>query len=148
MPSRIEGKVAQILTARELVINKGTVDGVEVGMRFAVLNSRGVDIKDPDTGEALGSVEIEKAIVKVVRVSDRLAVARTFRTYRIPGGSFYLGSTKVLEQMMRPPRTEIETLQTDERRLKDELDESGSYIKKGDPVVQVIGDEFDQDDSQ
>ncbi|WP_371781726.1 hypothetical protein [Streptosporangium subroseum] len=142
MSSRIEGKVAQILTKRELVINKGEVDGVELGMRFAILNTRGTDIRDPETGEMLGSVEIEKAVVKVVRVSERLSVARTFRTYRVAGGSLYANGT--FDQLLRPPRTEIESLQTDERRLKDELDESESYVKLGDPAVQVIGDEYDE----
>jgi len=35
---------------------------------------------------------------------------------------------------------------TDESRLKDELDESESYVKVGDPAMQVVGDEFDDKD--
>ena len=86
MADRIGSRVAQILTARELVINRGTVEGVAVGMRFAVLNRRGTDIRDPDTGDVLGSVELEKVLVKVVRVDEHLAVARTFRTFTVAGG--------------------------------------------------------------
>lgn len=143
MADRIEGRVAQILTARELVINKGKEDGVQVGMRFAVLNRRGADIKDPDTGESLGSVELEKVLVKVVRAADHLAVARTFRTYKVGGGALWAVTAGMSSA---PPRDVVETFDTDERRLKDELDEKESYVKIGDPVVQVTGDEFDESD--
>jgi hypothetical protein len=143
MTSRIEGRVAQILTARELVINRGLAEGVTVGMRFAVLNRRGADIKDPETGHVLGSIELDKVLVKVVRVDDHLAVARTFRTYQTGGGGLWAFATLQGE----PRRTVYETLKTDEQRLKDELDEKESYVKIGDPVVQVVGDEYD-DDSQ
>jgi hypothetical protein len=141
MTDRIEGRVAQILTARELVINRGSAEGVGVGMRFAVLNRHGTDIKDPDTGEVIGSIEIEKVLVKVVRVDEHLSVARTFRTYSVGGGGLWALSAL----QGSPPRTVYETLRTDERRLKDELDEKESYVKIGDPVVQVIGEEFDED---
>jgi hypothetical protein len=114
MTDRIEGRVAQILTARELVINRGSAEGVEVGMRFAVLNRRGTDIKDPDTGEPLGSVEIEKVLVKVVRVDEHLSVTRTFRTYRVGGSALWA----LAALQGSPPQTVYETLKTDERRLK------------------------------
>lgn len=139
MPDRIEGRVAQILTARELVINRGEADGVQVGMRFAVLNRRGADIKDPDTGESLGSVELDKVLVKVVRIAEHLAVARTFRTYKVGGGALWAITAGMSST---PPREVVETFNTDERRLKDELDEKESFVKIGDPIVQVIGDEF------
>lgn len=80
---RIRGKVAAILSARELILNVGSRDGVEIGMRFAILNSQGVNITDPDTGDTLGSVEVPKTVVKVVRIGgDHLSIARTFRTVR------------------------------------------------------------------
>lgn len=144
MPDRIEGQVAQILTLRELVINRGQQHGVEVGMRFAVLNRRGSDITDPETHEVLGSVEIEKVLVKVVRVDERLSVARTFRTYNVAGGAMWPALSAI---SVSPPRREVETFATDEKRMKDELDEKDSSIKIGDPVVQIIGDEFDDTDA-
>jgi len=68
MGERIRGKVAAILTQRELALNVGEEEGVEVGMRFAILNSKGVDVTDPDTGKVLGDVPVAKTIVKVVRI--------------------------------------------------------------------------------
>lgn len=134
MNQRVEGSVAQILNTRELVINRGSNDGVEVGMRFAVLNRKGVEIRDPETGESLGSVEVEKVVVKIVRVEARVSVGRTFKQFRTGG----LG----IPDLLGPRRTVVETLKTTETTYKEELDEADSFIKIGDPVVEVRGDEF------
>ena len=89
----------------------------------------------------MGSIELDKVLVKVVRVDEHLAVARTFRTYRVGGGGLWAFTAL----QGSPPRTVYETLKTDERRLKDELDEKESYVKIGDAVVQVIGEEYDDE---
>ena len=138
MPDRIEAKVARILTSRDLVLNKGAGDGVAPGMRFAILNRKGADVVDPDTGETLGSVELPKTFVKVVQVQHRVSVARTFRTWHKAGGSLW----SLTSSMSSPPTVTVETLKTDESRAADELDESESYVKIGDAAVQVVGDEF------
>jgi hypothetical protein len=135
---RIKGKVAGVLTRRELVINRGAEDGVEVGMRFAVLNSRGIDVRDPDTGETLGSAEVVKTVVKIVRIEgDHLSVGRTFRT--VAGSPGILSTASLLGGT--PAR--IETLELGTAPLKEELSPEASYVKVGDPVVQTRGDEYD-----
>lgn len=138
MAERLTAKVAKILTGQEVVLSKGSEDGVEVGMRFAILNRKGAEIKDPDTGEVLGSVELEKTLVKVVRLHSRLCVARTFRQVRTSGGLF--GASTQIALMFAAPRRENEPLLTDERTLREELNES--YVRIGDVAVQVVGDEF------
>jgi hypothetical protein len=92
--NRIEGQVAQILTSQQLVINRGESDGVEVGMRFAILTPKGADVKDPNTGEILGSIEVAKTFVKIIGAKDRLSVGRTFRKTMTPGG--------VIHQQLNP----------------------------------------------
>jgi hypothetical protein len=72
----IEGYVARIVTDDELIINKGSADGVNVNMIFSVLDPRTQDIRDPITGENLGSIERHKAQVRVTRISDRISMAR------------------------------------------------------------------------
>ncbi|XVS65781.1 hypothetical protein ACQPYE_06900 [Actinosynnema sp. CA-299493] len=136
MADKIEGKVAKILTPRELVINRGSNHGVDVGMQFAVLNPLGVDVKDPDTGEILGSIEVPKVIVKVVRVSPTLSVAGTFRKFRT-GGS--LGLTALAGMV---GHEYVEDLKTDSRMYKEELNPKDSYVHIGDPVIETTGDEF------
>ena len=136
---RKRGKVAAILTRRELVLNLGSADGVVIGMKFVVLNRQGIDVRDPDTGKVLGSVEVPKTVVKVVRVDgEHLSVARTFRTIRgnagVLAGIAAFGGT--------PDRTE--TLDIAEgSSLKAELSAEESYIKPGDVALETRGDEYD-----
>jgi hypothetical protein len=135
----IRGKVARILNSRELAINVGSKDGVVVGMHFDVLDPKGEDIKDPDTGEILGSLERPKVRVQVVKVQDSLSVASTYKKHEVNvGGTGGLGITG-FAQLFMPPKyvTKYETLKTIEKTWED-LDEKESYVKTGDPVVQVI----------
>jgi len=141
MTDRIEGKVAQVLNRQELVANVGSDHGVEKDMVFAVLNSRGVDVTDPDTGAPLGSVDIPKVLVKAVRVQPGLSVLRTYRTVRRNIGG---RGNIAFDLFGSPPKwvEEPETLRTDDKPYTEELDESESYVKIGDPIVQVIGEEY------
>ena len=134
-PEPIRGKVARVLNAREVALNRGSNDGVEVGMIFNILSSAGSEIRDPDTGELLGSVELPKATVKVTMVQNRVSVASTFRTRKVNVGGSGLG----IAGMFEPPKweTRTETLKTDEA-IREELDESETYVKSGDSVVQFI----------
>lgn len=136
----ITGAVAKILTARELVINRGSKDGVRAGMRFQVLDPKGEDIRDPETGESLGSIDRPKVSVEVTSVEERLAVAKTFHSKRVNVGGAYGGLTALARQF-EPARlvTQVETLKTDENTWED-LDESESFVKTGDPIREIVGD--------
>jgi hypothetical protein len=74
----LEAKVAKVVGPRELIMNKGSQDGIKKGMRFAVLDLTAADVTDPDTNENLGSLYMEKTRVEVVRVEERIALARTY----------------------------------------------------------------------
>lgn len=142
----IRGKVARILNTRELVINLGSEGGVTPGMYFDVMDPKGTDIEDPDTGDILGSIERSKVRVKVSRVETRLSIAYTYKSKEINiGGRGGLSSSGYLSQILAPPKwvTKYETLKTQEKTWED-LDETESYVKIGDPVVQVI-DAVDDD---
>lgn len=139
--SLIRGKVARILTSRELVINVGSKDGVTVGMYFDVMDPKGEDITDPDTLEVLGSIPRPKIRVQVMAVQERLAVAATFKKKQInvggQGSSF--AAAAGLAALLTPPKwvTTYETLRTTEKTWEN-LDEKESFVKTGDPVVQVL----------
>ena len=137
MTKPIRGKVARILNSREMVINIGSRDGVAVGMRFDVMDTTGENIKDPDTGELLGSVERSKVRVEVAKVQEKLSVAYTYKKKRMNEG----GNMGLVSQMFMPAKwvTKYETLKTDEQTWED-LQEIDSYVKTGDPVVEVVKD--------
>ncbi len=142
--SRIEGKVAKVLNERELVLNVGTTQGVEVGMRFKVLYSGGIEITDPDSGKLLGSVERPKTEVKIVSAQDNLSVGRTFRTITIPavGSIAPRGLSASFEAMLNgpyePEKRVVETLRASDGFADKEINAAESSVQVGDPVVQIV----------
>lgn len=138
---QIRGKIAQIINSREVALNIGSDHGVQLNMLFDILTPKGFDIRDPDTGEILGSVERPKARVKVVMVRQRLSIASTYKTRHVNVGGVGLGLVR--SGLFEPPKweTRIETLKTDENTLE-ELPEEESYISTGDPVIQVFEDDI------
>ena len=139
MTEPIRGRVARILTAREIAINVGSESGVEVGMRFEVMDTEGQDVKDPDTGEILGSIERPKVRVEISKVQKRLAIASTYNKVTVNIGGQGIGDISSLSRLFMPPKwvTKYETLKTEEKTWED-LDEADSYVNIGDPVVQVL----------
>jgi len=140
MREPIRGKVAQILNSREIAINLGADQGVREGMLFDVIDPKGEDIVDPDTDEVIGSLERAKVRLKVISVKSRLCVASTFKKQRVNVGGAGIG-TSGLSQLFLPPEyvTQYETLKTSEWTW-DDLPETESIVKRGDPVVEVIND--------
>lgn len=136
---RIRGKVAKVLNSREVVLNVGADHGVTLSMLFDILQPGGEDIKDPDSGEVLGSLERSKVRVKVVDVQSKLSVASTFKTYEINIGGLGGFGTGELSKMLTPPKyvKKVQTLKSDEL-TPETLKENESFVKTGDPVVQVI----------
>lgn len=137
MTSPIRGKVARILNSRDLVINRGSEVGVKLGTKFAVLDPAGENITDPDTGELIGSVNRTKVQVEVTQVTDKLAVARTYRhsTVNVGGTGYAMGD---IARIFTPPRyvERAETLKTSDADWEP-LTEAQSIVKVGDPVVQI-----------
>lgn len=141
MQNKIRGKVARVLNSREIAINVGSVSGVVIGMHFDVMDPKGEDITDPDTGYVLGSVERPKVRVQVTQVQEKLSIASTYKKAKVNvgGTASLLGELGLASKALMPPKyiVKYETLKTDEKTWED-LDEEESYVKTGDPVVQVI----------
>jgi len=70
---KIEGKVAKILDEYSIVINVGRDNDVVNGMVFAVFVQSDEEVKDPDSGEALGKLENIKEHVFVAHVQDKFS---------------------------------------------------------------------------
>ena len=126
----IEGRVAQILNERELVLNVGTRDGVAEGMVFAVLSESPLEVRDPISNEFLDEVDREKVRVEVVEARDRIAICRTYEV-RVVGGFLDPGFSRLLE----PRREVVATLRSDD--YPNPLPPRESYVKIGDRARQV-----------
>jgi hypothetical protein len=72
----IETKIVRILNPTQVVLGAGSEQGVREGMTF-VLYSLSDEIRDPETGESLGQLEIVKGRVRVTHVQQRFCTATT-----------------------------------------------------------------------
>ena len=146
--SQLRGRVAQILTSREVAINLGEDDGVKLGMYFDILHEEGLDIRDPKTGEILGNIDRPKVRVKITHVQDRLSMASTYRKKTVNVGGF-APELSIFSRALSPPKwvTKYETLKTEEKTWEN-LEEEDSYVKIGDPVVQALPTLDDDDIEQ
>ena len=133
--SRLQGKVAKILTEREVVINIGRTRGVTKGMRFAILAATPEEIHDPETGELLDVVDRTKVLVQVTEVREKIAICSTYRTTKIPGGVF--GSIYSTSKLFSQPEEIPETLRIEDSSLPAPLSPEDSYVKVGDRVKLV-----------
>ena len=133
----IRGLVAKVLNSRELALNIGEEQNVRTGMFFDVMDISGENIIDPESDEILGSIERPKVRVQITKVLPKLSVASTFKKSKVNIGGAGV-SMSALNRAFMPPKwvTKYETLKTEENTWED-LDESESYVKSGDPVVQV-----------
>lgn len=136
---RLQGRVAQILSAREIVINIGSANGVIAGMKFAVLAEEPMKIVDPETDELLDVIDREKVRVEVSEVRERITICRTFRTKVVSSGrgrfSDYILRTLEMQEMYEPPKRVVETLRVEDSQLPPELDPEESYVKVNDRVI-------------
>lgn len=68
-------KVAQIITASQIVLNMGSDHGVTVGLRYRIILP--IEVKDPDNPEnKLFTLEYSKGVVEVTQVFDKVSVAK------------------------------------------------------------------------
>ncbi len=72
----IHSKVIEVMKDKNLLIFKaGTIDGVGRHSNISIYET-GRPIKDPDTGEFLGDLELYKVSANVAQRSEKFTVAR------------------------------------------------------------------------
>ena len=130
----LQGRVAKILNARELVINIGQNQGVKEGMIFAVLAEAPLIIKDPETGEQLGELDREKVRVRATEVNPKITVCKTYRQLRTTG---FRGIQEMLTETVQ---MKTETLKADDASYPEPLSPEESYVRVKDRVVLVDED--------
>lgn len=133
MNNLIKGNIATILNEREVVINRGSKDGVEIGMIFKILAETPIPIYDPKTKEPLGKLDREKTRVKCIEIQERLSVCTTY-IKRVHKGINSLLAT----QAQMEDRTVVDTFRYDSSDKPQPISEEESYVKIGDRCIQVI----------
>jgi len=107
-------KVAHVQNDFQVIINAGSMNGVNEGQRFQVY-SIGEEIFDPDSGESLGSLEVIKGTGRVIHVQDKIAtlasdmVAPSSKIIRKSNSSFFraIGEGWTEEKALPPAPVEF-----------------------------------------
>lgn len=121
----IRGRVAKVLSSRDLVLNIGAKDGVRSGMEFHVVDK--IVAIDPVSKKQLAPIEVLKARVMVNEVVENACVASTFRR-QTPGATV----SETLSRLFDQPEKMIIDLDI-------EKDPAWSRIVQvGDTVVQFL----------
>jgi len=129
----ITGKVAEIISDREVVLNRGSEDGVREGMYFKILDPNAVEVRDPDTGEVLGGLKRVKVVVRAEQVAGRITLASTFRTTTVNIGGNVEGLANLARSMSPPKYIEkVERLRYDPNAARP-ISPEDSIVSKGDP---------------
>jgi hypothetical protein len=122
----IKGKVADLKGDYAVIINRGTENGVEEGMRF-IIYTEGEEIRDPDTDDSLGKIDYIKAKVKVKYSAEKYSWAETYETIQNPAISSLMGS------FSQGVRATLSKSQSPSSPIQIELP-----VMKGDLVKQII----------
>ena len=69
--------IAKVIDDYKLVINRGSENGIKEGQRMLVYCVSDEDIKDPETGESLGFLELVRGTGKIIFVQDKLSIIET-----------------------------------------------------------------------
>ena len=102
MRKPIRGKVAYVLGNGDIVINVGAVHGVRLGMYFDVIDDHNLEIRDPDTQEVIGSLEVSKIEVEVIDTQEKISVVTPRRSVeRKTEDSYRVGP---FARSLMPPR--------------------------------------------
>jgi hypothetical protein len=64
--------VIKVIDSCKLAINRGTIDGLKEGLRVLVYRLSEEEIRDPNTGESLGYLEIVKGKGRVIHVQEKM----------------------------------------------------------------------------
>lgn len=78
-------KVAKIISTKQLVINAGSKEGLKEGDELEIIDKISDEpVKDPETGENLGYLNVLKGTVVVSRVFPKMSIAEApYETYSL-----------------------------------------------------------------
>lgn len=134
---RLEGRVAQVLNERELVITLGSEHGVTRGMKFAILSEKPLEIVDPTTNVTLDTIDREKVRVEANDVRGKITICRTYRMIGAVEPAMRLSAAAYSLQGLFGSAGRPETLNVRDSSLPPPLPPEQSYVKTNDRAIQV-----------
>lgn len=136
-----EYRVAKIIDDKNLIITGGYEDGIKVNDKMEIIDkSSDITVKDPDTGEILGTLDATKGEVVVAKVFPHMAIVESPKR-KVPGLTTATGTLNVglsvqesLKRMMTEHITQ-DALNVDPEQITGGLPRSSAPIRIGDIVI-------------
>jgi len=72
-------QIVKIINNTRLAINRGSENGIRANQKVLVYCLSDEEIKDPETGESLGYLEIYKGTGKVIHIQDKMSIIESDR---------------------------------------------------------------------
>ncbi|WP_349533394.1 hypothetical protein [Leuconostoc citreum] len=70
-------KIVKIISDHEFIISAGLKQNVSKGDKFIIFDRHGEEIIDPDSGESLGYLDVNKGLIIVRNVFENMSLAST-----------------------------------------------------------------------
>ncbi|MGK7958479.1 MAG: hypothetical protein AB4063_24960 [Crocosphaera sp.] len=118
--------VAKVIDNSKLVINRGSEHGIREGQRMLVYYVSDEDIKDPNTGDSLGYLELVRGTGKIIFIQDKLSILESDKIKNITKTYNYLHEKMTLSDMR--PNERSETV-TESKIIPFENPEIGDLVK-------------------
>lgn len=67
-------RVVKVLSASQIVLNVGSIDGISIGNEFIIYGLSEDEIMDPETNQSLGHLELYRGVGYVTYVQDTMCI--------------------------------------------------------------------------
>ena len=119
-----EFKIVKIIDEYTVIINAGTNDGIESGDKFQILDKTGSAVRDPDTNEILGHLDLIKDTVTASEVQEKMCFCSSH--YEISFGTSFMETINTINQATIVPK---------QKKLNIDLDQvTGGLRKSNEPI--------------
>ena len=107
-PEIFPATIARIITPTRIVINRGSEHGVKKGQKMLVYSLEENEVKDPNTGESLGHLEIYKGTGEIIHTQEKMSILESDRDKYIEGFTKFLSAPffSTLNQLPKLPNKE------------------------------------------
>ncbi|WP_279096061.1 hypothetical protein [Lactobacillus taiwanensis] len=135
-----EFRVAKIINDKSLIVTAGDKDGIKIGDQMEIVDkSSDIEVKDPETGEILGTLDATKGTVEVTKVFPHMSIVEPPKR-TVPGltAAATLNHGFSIQESLNRMMTEHvvqDSLNVDPEQITGSLPQSSKPIRVGDIVI-------------
>ena len=126
-------KIAKIIDEYTVIVNAGSNQEIAIGDTFRILDEKGSAVKDPDTNEIIGYMDLIKGTVTVSEIFEKMCICES-TTYTKVNTNFMQSLQKINETLATIERKK---LNIDFAQITGGLRHSDAPIRVGDTVEKI-----------